>query len=93
MVSFPQAANEKQDKYKQTGALTAFTAAFHPKALICNATWQVFWLARFSRPSHPLGAVTFVLEKHCNELTAAGTAPDLHRIPILRRMPVGICHQ
>jgi hypothetical protein len=54
---------KSKDKHKQTGVLTAFTAAFHPKALIYNATWQVFWLARFSRPSHPLRGSDFRVGK------------------------------
>jgi hypothetical protein len=48
---------------------------------------QVFWLVRFSEPSHSVtGTVVFESET-LNGLTAAGTAPVLHRIPFSLPIP------
>jgi len=58
--------------------------AFIPKAMINLWKWQVFWLACFLKPSHLVlvETVAFVVQKVFFRLTAAGTAPDLHRIPM-----------
>ena len=54
----------------------------------CSEFRQVFWLVRFSEPSHSyaIGTVAFESETF-NGLTAAGTAPELYRIPFSLPIP------
>ena len=63
-------------------------AIFPESKKYCSESRQVFWLVRFSEPSHPdaIGAVALESETF-NGLTAAGTAPVLHRIPFSLLIP------
>ena len=69
--------------------------AFIPKAMINLWKWQVFWLACFLKPSHLVlvETVAFVVQKVFFRLTAAGTAPVLHRIPFSDKFSIKKTHQ
>ena len=63
-------------------AVMKHSSAFLPKAqkFLC---WQVFWLALLSEafPFRRIETVALKFPKALNELTAAGTAPELNGIP------------
>jgi hypothetical protein len=60
-----------------------YFTSFFPEAIVdTDLNWQVFWLAFFLRPSHPDQSGQWQeYSESLKRLTAAGTAPVLHRIP------------
>ena len=72
----PQSRTGERD----TGSVIGYSpSAFPPKAYGEKMPWQVFWLA--SRWLLPILLNSGPLSTPFLKLTAAGTAPDFHRIP------------
>jgi hypothetical protein len=72
-------------KGKGAAASTGKALAGHPRLFSRKrgggkADWQVFWLVQHRRPSHS-ESYSGMFSGAGAELTAAGTASDLHRIP------------